>query len=88
MVHELVFLVRGGPRSAQPVHHPGADSLPDPDIAVNDPDDISFRFSICAAHIPDLGIRSERVRIDAILLQEGIFIFDKNPCVNMREVGD
>jgi hypothetical protein len=33
------------------------DSLSDPDIAVNDPDNISFRFTVCAAHIPDLGIR-------------------------------
>lgn len=42
----------------QLVHHTPEDTGRDPDIAVNNPDDIAFGFTVSPADISDFGIGS------------------------------
>lgn len=59
-MHEFVFSSRSRRReTAQQIHHSPSKRRADPDIAVYNPHYIAFRFSICSAHVPNLGIGSQ-----------------------------
>lgn len=43
----------------QCVDHSSTSTLVDPDVAVDDPNDIAFGFSVCPTHVSDFGVGSE-----------------------------
>ena len=55
LMHEFIFppILH---ETAQPINHIPTYAPADPDIAVDDPHDIAFRFAVSAAHVPDLGV--------------------------------
>ena len=56
-MHEFVFPSRGCRReAAEKIHHMASNGRANPDIAVHDPYYISFGFTVCPAHVPDLRI--------------------------------
>lgn len=65
--------------AAKPVDHASADPTPDPDIAVDDPDQVALGFTIGPAHVPDLGVwakvGSETVRPRGVI----VLLFDEDP---------
>lgn len=63
MVNQFVrrrwLFVGGGGEPAQPVDHAATDSPTDPDIAVDDPDQVSLGLAVRSTHVSDLGIGPE-----------------------------
>jgi hypothetical protein len=49
--------------TAQKVYHATRHSRTDPNIAIYDPYDVAFRLAITPTHVPDLGIRSQVMRL-------------------------
>lgn len=49
------------PKAAEQINHEARDALAHPNIAVDDPYNISLGFSICSAHVADLWIRPKVV---------------------------
>ena len=64
-MHELVPLAAFA-KPAQQVHHQPRHARAQPDVAVGDPDDVSPRLAVGAAHVADLGVRAEGVVLLAI----------------------
>lgn len=83
---EFVLFAWRGTGPAQPVHHAGAHALSNPDIAIDDPDNIALRFTVSTAHIPDLGIGTEAVGI--VVLEERILFLDEDARVDIGEISD
>ena len=60
LMHEFVFPARGCRReAAEKIHHVASNGRANPDIAVHNPYDIPFGFTVCPAHVPDLRIRPQ-----------------------------
>lgn len=70
-------------KTTDPVHHQSCHTCADPDIAINDPDNIPFCFSVCSAHVPYLGIRAQIVCFSTLAGQVRILFFDKYLCVEV-----
>ena len=61
-MHEFIFLpIRR--EAAKAINHVPAYTPTDPNIAVDDPDDVSLCLAIAPAHVPDLGVRAQVVGI-------------------------
>ena len=61
-MHEFIFSpIRR--EAAEAINHIPAYAPTDPDVAIDDPDDISLRLAIATAHIPDLGVWAQVVGI-------------------------
>lgn len=72
-MHELVFPPVWD-ETAQAVDHVGAGAAGDPDVAVDDPDDVPFRGAVAVGHIPDLGVWPESI----VGSEVGVFVFDED----------
>ena len=74
-----------GAKATKAINHGSHGRGTDPDITVNDPDNVALSFSITMAHVPDLGIGTELVlRTAAEALR--IVIFDEDASIMFREV--
>ena len=61
-MHEFVFLpIRR--EAAEAINHVPTYAPTDPDVAVDDPDDISLRLAIAPTHVPDFRVRAQVVGI-------------------------
>ena len=58
----------------------------DPDIAVDDPKDIPFCFTVCAAHVPDLGIWSDACKTS--IFEGWIVIFHQDSSIVLGKIDD
>ena len=74
-MHEFVF-PSVGREAAETVDHAPAYAPADPDIAVDDPDNVALGLAVSAAHVPDLGIRAQVVGIAIFAREVGILLFD------------
>ncbi len=74
--------------AVEPVHHPAGHSMGYPDVAVDDPYDLSLGLTVCAADVPDLRVWSEIVDAAACPMQQWVLLFDHNFCVEIGEVGN
>lgn len=76
-MHEFVGL--------QQVDHAGKSVLADPNVAVDDPDDVAERpcLTVSVAHVADFGIGSEIV---PAALKNNVFVFDKDLGIVVWEV--
>ena len=62
LVHEFVFAPTAARlQAAEAVDHAPRDAAADPDVAVDDPDDVAFGVAVAAAHVADLGVGPEVV---------------------------
>lgn len=88
LVHELVGgRSRAiGTKAAQLVDHSSGRACPKPDVAVGDPDDISFGLAISATYIPDLGVRPQVVDMPICAVQQRVVLLDQDLRVKAWEV--
>ena len=60
LVHKFIFPSWSRrSKTAEQIHHATCNGGADPDIAIYDPQYIALGFTVCSAHIPNLGIRSQ-----------------------------
>ena len=73
-MHEFVF-PSVGREATETVDHAPAYASADPDIAVDDPDDVALGLPVPTAHVPDFGIRAQVVRISIFAREIWILLF-------------
>ena len=74
--------------AAEFIDHPACCIGSDPDVAVNYPYQIAFGFTICTAHVSDLGIGAQVCFMAVSSGKVWVVILDQYPCVKCAEVID
>lgn len=75
-------------QAAEAVDHVAGDAAADPDVAVDDPDDVAVSFAVAPAHVADLGVGPEVV-FQAIAAREvGVFFLHEDFRIVGGEVGE
>ena len=82
-MHEFVFPSIGC-EATETVDHAPAHAPADPDIAVDDPDDVALGLAVSTAHVPDLGVRTQVVGISIFTREVRILLFHQDPCIETR----
>lgn len=81
LVHELVRLSRGyvgGDITHQRVYHAPQNAARDPDVAVDDPDDLPGGLAISPADVSYLGIRPQHVDATLGAVENGVLGLDQD----------
>ena len=73
-MHEFVFSsVRC--EAAETIDHAPTYAPADPDITVDDPDDVALGLAVSTTHVPDLGIRAQVAGISIFAREIWILLF-------------
>ena len=84
-MHEFVFSAVGR-EAAETIDHAAAYAPADPDIAVDDPDDVALGLAVSTAHVPDLGVRAQVVCISISAREIRILLFHQDLRIETRIV--
>lgn len=75
-MHEFVFAPTAARvQATEAVDHSAGDAAADPDVAVDDPDDVAFGIAVAAAHVADLGVGPEVVFSAMASREVGVLFF-------------
>lgn len=87
VVHEFVCRLRAFVgESEQFIDHSAAGAAGDPDIAVDNPEDVAFCFAVCTAHVPDLWVWPDAR--EASIFEGRVVVFHEEPDIVLWEVFD
>ena len=87
LVYEFIFLPVWC-KPAKPVDHASAYAPADPGIAVNNPYDVPFCFSVSATHVTDLRVGPESVGVTIFPVEARILFLNQYPRVEAWKIMD